>query len=125
MKKVLPITGSKFPQKTFAVVAIIAFVAFLLTLKPVAEAVKTGVEKLGITFPPMEVFRNVAQTIQDIAVGGLILIVGFAAAVVSVKLALIVVAAGAIAYGGYRLYNTFIKGETQNRLPESTDITRN
>ncbi len=49
MKKVLPITGSKFPQKTFAVVAIIAFVAFLLTLKPVAEAVKTGVEKLGIT----------------------------------------------------------------------------
>jgi hypothetical protein len=125
MKKVLPITGSKFPQKTFAVVAIIAFVAFLLTLKPVAEAVKTGVEKLGITFPPMEVFRNVAQTIQDIAVGALILILGFAAAVVSVKLALIVVAAGAIAYGSYRLYNTFFKGETQNRLPESTDITRN
>jgi len=125
MKKVLPITGSKFPQKTFAVVAIIAFVAFLLTLKPVAEAVKTGVEKLGITFPPMEVFRNVAQTIQDIAVGALILILGFAAAVVSVKLALIVVAAGAIVYGGYRLYNTFFKGETQNRLPESTDITRN
>jgi hypothetical protein len=38
---------------------------------------------------------------------------------------LIVVAAGAIAYGSYRLYNTFFKGETQNRLPESTDITRN
>lgn len=125
MKKVLPITGSKFPQKTFAVVAIIAFVAFLLTLKPVAEAVKTGVEKLGITFPPMEVFRNVAQTIQDISVGALILILGFAAAVISVKLALIVVAAGAIAYGAYRLYNTFFKGETQNRLPESTDITKN
>jgi len=125
MKKVLPISASKFPQKTFAVLAIIAFVAFLLTLKPVAEAVKNGVEKLGITFPPMEVFRNVAQTIQDIAVGALILIIGFAAAVVSVKLALIVVAAGAIAYGAYRLYNTFFKGETQNRLPESTPITRN
>jgi hypothetical protein len=125
MKKVLPISASKFPQKTFAVLAIIAFVAFLLTLKPVAEAVKNGVEKLGITFPPMEVFRNVAQTITDVAVGAMILIIGFAAAVISVKLALIVVAAGAIAYGGYRLYNTFIKGETQNRLPESTPITRN
>jgi len=125
MKKVLPISGSKFPQKTFAVLAIVAFVAFLLTLKPVADVVKSGVEKLGITFPPMEVFRNAAQTIQDIAVGGLILILGFAAAVVSVKLALIVVAASAIAYGGYRLYNTFFKGETQNRLPDSTDITRN
>ena len=125
MKKVLPITGSKFPQKTFAVVAIIAFVAFLLTLKPVAEAVKTGVEKLGITFPPMEVFRNVAQTITDVAVGALILFIGVAVAIVSVKVALIVVAAAGIAYGGYRLYNTFVKGETQNRLPESTDITRN
>jgi len=123
MKKVLPITGNKFPQKTFAVLAIIAFVAFLLTLKPVAEAVKTTAEKLGINFPPLDVFRNTAQTIQDFAIGGMILIVGFAAAVVSVKLGLIVVAASLIAYSGYRLYNTFFKGSTQNRLPESTPIT--
>jgi len=53
MKKVLPIAGNKFPQKTFAVLAVIAIVAYLLTLKPVAEIVKTGVEKLGITFPPI------------------------------------------------------------------------
>jgi len=30
--------------------AVIALVAFLLTLKPVAEVVKTGAEKLGINF---------------------------------------------------------------------------
>ena len=123
MKKVLPITGNKFPQKTFAVLAIIAFVAFLLTLKPVAEVVKTTAEKLGVNFPPLDVFRNTAQTIQDFAIGGMILIIGFAAAVVSVKLGLIVVAASLIAYSGYRLYNTFFKGSTQNRLPESTPIT--
>jgi hypothetical protein len=124
MKKVLPISASKFPQKTFAVLAIIAFVAFLLTLKPIAEGLKNGLEKIGVNFPPLDIFRNTAQTIQDVAVGAMILIIGFAAAVISVKLALIVVAAGAIAYGGYRLYNTFFKGTTQNRLPDPTDITK-
>lgn len=122
MKKVLPITGNKFPQKTFAVLAIIAFVAFLLTLKPVAEAVKTTAEKLGINFPPLDVFRNTANTIKEFAIGGMVLIVGFAAAVISVKLGLIVVAAGIIAYSGYRLYNTFVKGTTQNTLPDSVPM---
>lgn len=122
MKKPLPISSSKFPQKTFAVLSIIAFVAFLLTLKPVADTVKKLVEMLGITFPPMEVFRNTAQNILDFAIGGIILILGFAAAVISVKLGLIVVAAGAIAYAGYRLYNTFFKGSTQDRLPDSVNI---
>jgi hypothetical protein len=124
MKKVLPISNSKFPQKTFAVLSIIAFIAFLLTLKPVAEGVKKLVEMLGITFPPMEIFRNTANTIQDFAVGGIILIVGFAAAVISVKLGLIVVAASLVTYSAYRLYNTFVKGSTQNRLPESTPIKK-
>ena len=40
MKKVLPISNPKFPQKTFAVIAVIMLVAFLFSLKPVAEVVK-------------------------------------------------------------------------------------
>ena len=49
IKKVLPVKN--FPHRVFSVVAIIGFVAFLLTLKPVAEFVKKAVEMLGITFP--------------------------------------------------------------------------
>jgi len=122
MKKVLPITGNKFPQKTFAVLAIIALIAFLLTLKPVAEGVKTAAEKLGINFPPLEVFMNTAQNILDFAVGILLVIIGLKAAVFGVTAGLVIVGAAGIAYAGYRLYNTFIKGTTQNRLPDSVPM---
>ena len=118
MKKVLPIAGTKFPQKTFAVLAVIAIVAYLLTMKPVAEVVKTGVEKLGITFPPLDVFRNVAKQIEGFALAGMLLTVGLVLGVLGLKIGIIVIAAAAIYYSGMAIYNSLVKGMTQNVLPE-------
>jgi len=118
MKKVLPIAGTKFPQKTFAVLAVIAIVAYLLTLKPVAEVVKTGVEKLGITFPPLDVFRNVAKQIEGFALAGMLLAVGLVVGLLGLKIGIVVIAAAAIYYAGMSIYNSLVKGVTQNVLPE-------
>jgi len=118
MKKVLPIAGNKFPQKTFAVLAVIAIVAYLLTMKPVAEVVKAGVEKLGITFPPLDVFRNVAKQIEGFALAGMLLAVGLVLGVLGLKIGIIVIAAASIYYAGRSIYNSLVKGVTQNVLPE-------
>ena len=118
MKKVLPIAGTKFPQKTFAVLAVIAIVAYLLTLKPVAEVVKTGVEKLGITFPPLDVFRNVANQINNFAVAGMLLAVGLTVGLFGLKIGIVIIAVAAIYYAGISIYNSLVKGMTQNTLPE-------
>jgi len=118
MKKVLPIAGNKFPQKTFAVLAVIAIVAYLLTLKPVAEVVKTGVEKLGITFPPLDVFRNVAKQIEGFALAGMLLAVGLVIGLLGLKIGIVVIAAAAIYYAGRSIYNSLVKGVTQNVLPQ-------
>ena len=122
MKKVIPISNPKFKQKTFAVFAIIALVAYLLTIEKVSEVVKKGVEMLGIPFPPMDVFRNTADTIKEVAIGLAVLVVAAAVAVISVKVALFVVAGSVVAYGAYRLYNTFFKGVTDNRLPSNYNL---
>ena len=118
MKKVLPIAGTKFPQKTFAVLAVIAIVAYLLTMKPVAEVVKAGVEKLGITFPPLDVFRNVAKQIEGFALAGMLLVVGLVLGVLGLKIGIVVIAAAAIYYSGRAIYNSLVNGVTQNVLPE-------
>jgi len=118
MKKVLPIAGTKFPQKTFAVLAVIAIVAYLLTIKPVAEVVKTGVEKLGITFPPLDVFRNVAKQIEGFALAAMLLVVGLILGVLGLKIGIVVIAAAAIYYAGMSIYNSLVKGVTRNVIPE-------
>lgn len=118
MKKVLPIAGTKFPQKTFAVLAVIAIVAYLLTMKPVAEVVKNGVEKLGITFPPLDVFRNVAKQIEGFALAGMLLAVGLVIGLLGIKIGIVVIAVAAIYYSGMAIYNSLVKGVTQNILPE-------
>jgi hypothetical protein len=120
MKKILPIT--KFPHRVFSVVAIIAFVAFLLTLKPVAEVVKKTVESLGITFPPMEIFRNTAANILLIALGYIALTVAAIIVVPIVKIAVTVAAVAAVGYGIYNIYRTFVKGSTQNIMPDTTPL---
>jgi len=122
MKKVLPIAGNKFPQKTFAVLAVIAIVAYLLTLKPVAEVVKTGVEKLGITFPPLDVFRNVAKQIEGFAVAGMLLAVGLTLGLFGLKIGIVIISVAAIYYAGMSIYNSLVKGVTQNTLPESVPM---
>ena len=122
MKKVLPIAGNKFPQKTFAVLAVIAIVAYLLTLKPVAEVVKTGVEKLGITFPPLDVFRNVAKQIEGFAVAGMLLAVGLTLGLFGLKIGIVIISVAAIYYAGMSIYNSLVKGVTQNTLPDSVPM---
>ena len=126
MKKVLPISNPKFPQKTFAVLAIIALVAYLLTIKKVANTVKSGAEMLGIKFPNMDLFMDTANTIKEVAIGACVLIVAAAVAVLSVKVALFVVAGSIVVYGAYKLYNTFFGGdkESKNRYGD-LDLNRN
>ena len=124
MKKVLPIAGTKFPQKTFAVLAVIAIVAYLLTLKPVAEVVKTGVEKLGITFPPLDVFRNVAKQIEGFALAGMLLAVGLVLGLLGLKIGIVVIAAAAIYYSGMAIYNSLVKGVTKNVIPDDVPSSK-
>jgi hypothetical protein len=122
IRKVLPF--NKFPHRMFAIMAVIALVAFLLTIKPVAEVVKKGVEGLGITFPPVDVFRNTAANILLVAMGILVIYIGGLVTVVGIKIAVIVGALAITGYGLYNLYRTFTGGNTTNVLPDSTPINR-
>ena len=111
MKKVLPISNPKFKQKTFAVLAIIALVAWLLSMRKVAEVVKSGVESIGIKFPDLSLFMDTAETIKEVAIGGIVLLIAAAVAVLSVKAALFIVAGAAVYYGVMKLVNVFTGGE--------------
>ena len=116
IRKVLPFKN--FPHRVFSVVAIIALVAFLLTIKPVAEVVKKGVEMLGVTFPPMDIFRNAAANILLVSLGYVALVVAAIIVVPIVKIAVTVAAVAAVGYGLYNLYQTFTGKSTKNILPE-------
>jgi hypothetical protein len=94
-------------QKTFAVIAVIMLIAFLFSLKPVAEVVKKGVEMLGIKFPSLELFQQTNNDVMYFAAGGLLLLIGLAAIVPIVKIALVVTGASFIVYSAYKLYQTF------------------
>jgi len=123
IKKVLPLKN--FPHRVFSVVAIIALIAFLLTLKPVAEAVKKVVEMLGITFPPMDIFRNAAANILLVALGYIALVVAAAIVVPIVKVSVTIAAVAAVGYGLYNLYKTFTGKSIKDILPDDTKIDRN
>ena len=118
MKKVLPISNPNFPQKTFAVIAVIMLIAFLFSLKPVAEVVKKGVEMLGIKFPPVEVFQEANNNVLYGCIAGLVLIVGLATVVPIVKIALVLVGAAVVVYSVMRL--------VKNIFPSygDTDLTK-
>jgi hypothetical protein len=122
IRKVLPFKN--FPHRLFSVVAIIALVAFLLTLKPVAEATKKLVEMLGITFPPMDIFRNTAANILLVALGYIALTVAAVIAIPIIKISVTVAAVAAVGYGLYNLYRTFTGKSTKDVLPDSTDINK-
>jgi hypothetical protein len=116
MKRVLAVSG-RFPHKIFSIVAIIALVAFLLTLKPVAEIVKKGVEMLGITFPPIDVFQNTAANILLVAIGYIALTIAAIIVVPIVKIAVTVAAVAIVGVGLYNLYQTFFGKTTRMILP--------
>jgi hypothetical protein len=116
IRKVLPFKN--FPHRLFSVVAVIALVAFLLTIKPVAEAVKKLVEMLGITFPPMEIFKNTAANILLVCVGYFALVIAAAIAIPIVKISVTIAAVAVVGYGLYNIYQTFTGGVTTNILPQ-------
>ena len=120
IRKVLPFKN--FPHKLFSIVAVIALVAFLLTIKPVAEVVKKAVEMLGITFPPMEIFRNAAANILLVCVGYFALVIAAAIAIPLVKIAVTVAAVAVVGYGLYNLYKTFTGGTTKDILPDTYNM---
>ena len=122
IRKVLPFKN--FPHRLFSIVAVIALVAFLLTIKPVAEVVKKAVEMLGITFPPMEIFRNAAANILLVCVGYFALVIAAAIAIPLVKIAVTVAAVAVVGYGLYNLYKTFTGGTVKDILPDSVDMTK-
>jgi hypothetical protein len=122
IRKVLPVKN--FPHRLFSVVAIIALVAFLLTIKPVAEVVKKGVEMLGITFPPIEIFRNAAANILLVCVGAVALWISALIVIPLVKIAVTVAAVAVVGYGLYNLYKTFTGGSVKDILPDSTGIPK-
>jgi hypothetical protein len=101
MKKVLPIT--KFPHKIFGIIAVVMLIAFLFSLKPVAEIVKKLVEGVGIKFPPIEVFQETNNNIMYATAGALVLMIGLAAIYPVVKIALVVVGAAFVVYSAYKL----------------------
>ena len=123
IRKVLPFKN--FPHRIFSIVAIVALVAFLLTIKPVAEVVKKGVEMLGIVFPPMEIFRNAAANILLVCLGYVALVVAAAIVIPIVKISVTIAAVAAVGYGLYNLYKTFTGKSIKDILPDSTDITKN
>ncbi|MEN9446145.1 MAG: hypothetical protein RL728_657 [Bacteroidota bacterium] len=120
IRKVLPFKN--FPHRLFSIVAIIALVAFLLTIKPVAEVVKKGVEMLGITFPPMEIFRNAAANILLVCIGYFALVIAAAIAIPIVKISVTIAAVAVVGYGLYNLYKTFTGKSTKDILPDTYDM---
>jgi hypothetical protein len=120
IRKVLPFKN--FPHRLFSIVAIIALVAFLLTIKPVAEIVKKAVELLGITFPPMEIFRNAAANILLVCIGYFALVIAAAIAIPVVKIAVTISAVAVVGYGLYNLYKTFTGRSVKDILPDNTTM---
>jgi hypothetical protein len=120
IRKVLPVKN--FPHRLFSIVAIIALVAFLLTIKPVAETVKKLVEMLGITFPPLDIFRNTAANILLVSLGAVALWIAALIVIPIVKIAVTVAAVAVVGYGLYNLYKTFTGGTVKDILPDPTDI---
>ena len=116
MKKVLPISNPRFPQKTFGVIAIIMLVAFLFSLRPVAEVVKKGVEMLGVKFPSVELFQQANNNVLYACAGALLLIVGLAVVYPVVKFSLVVVGAGFLVYSVYKLAQNFLPSFGNNDL---------
>jgi len=122
IRKVLPVKN--FPHRLFSIVAIIALVAFLLTIKPVAETVKKLVEMLGITFPPLDIFRNTAANILLVSLGAVALWIAALIVIPIVKIAVTIAAVAVVGYGLYNLYRTFTGGSIKDILPDNTDITK-
>ena len=117
-RKIIPIRN--FPHKLFIFVAIFVFIAFLFTLKPVAEFVKTVVEKIGISFPPVEIFQNVAGNMLVLGLAVLGLLIAGAIMVPVIKIGVTIAAVAVVAVTLFNIYKSFTGKATQRILPEGT-----
>ena len=116
IKKVLP--NKNFPNRYFAIVAVFCLVAFLLTLKPVAEVVKKGAEMLGINFPALEIFQNTASYLLLAGVGALLLPIAALIPILIVKVSVVIVGLALVAYGLYAAFGLLTGRPVKNILPE-------
>ena len=73
--------------------------------------------KLGVTFPPLDVFRNVAKQIEGFAVAGMLLAVGLTLGLFGLKIGIVIIAVASIYYTGMAIYNSLVKGMTKDTLP--------
>jgi hypothetical protein len=117
VQKLLPINN--FRHKTFAVLAIFAFIAFLMTLKPVAEMVKKGLDAVGIS-AAVEMIQVASSYLVMIGVGLILLLFTPFIFVAVVKIAVTLVAVGLVGYGLFSIYNLFTGKKVTNPLPQGT-----
>jgi len=104
-KKVIPV--NKFQHAPFGVIAVIMLVAFLFSLKPIAELVKKAADKMEIPFPSVELFQETNSYIY-LAMGAVLLVlIGLIVVYPVVKLSLIVVGVVTFAYYGYKALSVF------------------
>lgn len=116
IRKIFPIRN--FPHRLFAIVAIFTIIALLLTLKPVAEVVKKGAEAVGINFPPLDLFQNVAANmlLLGLAVMGILVASIILVPIVKISVTIAGVAIAAVAL--WNIYKSFTGKSTQKILPE-------
>jgi hypothetical protein len=111
------VQSKNFPHRLFAVVAVFTFIAFLLTLKPVATEVRNLGEKLGISMPSVSFFRNAAANMMLVGIGVIVLLISPLIVVAAIKVAVVVTALALVGVGLYNLYNVFFKKSSQEILP--------
>ena len=76
---------------------------------------------LGITFPPIEVFQNVAANILLVALGYIALAIAAIIVIPIVKIAITLAAIAVVGVGLYNIYNTFTGRSTRFLLPMKSD----
>lgn len=117
MKKQILNTRKFSMPKTISVLAVVALIALLFMLQPVADAVVKAGTAAGVNMPPVPIFRQTAGNIFLAAVGLFLLLISAIFVVPIVKFAAIGAGLALAGYGIYQIYK-LIKGEpVQDILP--------
>lgn len=119
------INASKFKMdKLLAVLGVFILIAFLLTIKPIAELVTKAGNEIGIKMPPVPILQNTSAWMGVGALGlGLIVIIGIFT-VPLVKLGFLVAGVALAAYGIWSVYKAFTGKPVADVMPQNTPITK-
>jgi len=119
------INSSKFKMDNLlAVLGVFILIAFLLTIKPIAELVTKAGNGIGVNMPAVEALQATSAWMGVGALGlGLIVIVGIFT-VPLVKLGFLVAGVALAGYGIWSVYRAFTGQPVKNVLPDSTTITK-